>query len=1328
MKTSTTPSWLRGMAVLLAAGLTFTLGGDRGFTALLPGVGIDPLQILDLQIKPNVLVVVDTSGSMRFPPNTSIGGTEANLNIGGDDPVAKMYKAKEALKAVLDANRNTINFGIAQYGVRNTQKILTQPSFTDVNQSVGPLTYVSLDAAADIWTGGPSGTGGGDFFVSSASTAINYLGTSSLNVYRSFRPFNEVFPGSGCTAGTNCRRYLFSRLLRDDVKFTWDRASGSGGLQAGSPSTISCPLPPVGIFPQDANTDGDATRTDIPRPCFQVESTVAADGIATFYYTSGTWEGTISSCTPSWVLQNVAPCASDTVNAIKEFLKPEFPIDGSCGDTVGIPCGMENGGTNYINNTTTEFQGTQPAGTGAPPNAETRLGLLAAQATPLGGVLIDVRNNVNTYFPNRIANQRNFVLMLTDGDETCSGDPATQAQTNWDNNPRIETLVIGFGLNTATLNQIARNGSGGTLDAYTADTTQELIDALNAALQQTTIAGAFADQQTITDSIYELVYLVPSTPPAAPFTPRDPQTRYGANLPILLQSTFDMPSFNGHLKAFRNVANVSTLVWDAGQKLTDRITTGMSGGPWSFAVLHDGATLTNIGGSNAKIKRRIITTNRNGVNPSNVALWPPDTGDTGVAPSGNANPPGSHDQALAIDTMTFAEMQAAPYFACRGSNLPPACADVSNRDAIARRELREMILAKMAGADPVRNTTSGYPQRFSSGSNRYKIQYTTTASTWGLADATLSAPAIVSPPTQTVSEVHSPEYTLFRDGPRTGTGVAIDCIAQGFGLRNPDNDGTAASKLSDTLKPQMTVAYLGANDMLHAFRAGPCVSSSGSNQCVGGTVETGGEELWGFVPFDMLGKLKLRMNTPTRADHVYMLASPIRIADVFVPGAFSTSCGSTTVTGSGKWRTVIMFGRGVGGTHYTALDVTVPGQFTKASLATNIPTVLWNRGNPDTTLGVNGGVENYTTNSNVDLGEVDTRAYATMGMTWSSPTTVRIRTTTPSSTNNFGKEFVTYVGSGYSTVASQGHNVYVIDPVTGDILQSADVGSSTSGSSLVQNKVVASPSGYEPTLFGVGTAVPPMGLVDRVYVPDLHGRVWKFLTSDPSTGILYTDRGVDQPIATAAAILGIESTGVKAHVFVESGYDYRIPAPPATPPPPVFEMFGFRDDTTDSDDTAVNMEPLFDENLLSVNGALQFGNGFRGTVQPATAFANAAGDAAGRGRVFFAGTKFNPPSAANANPCLSTFDSEIWAVGAETGGAAYDLNLSGSEDAGDADLKLTLTDQRVNAIQSAFGRLIVDKGLHAEIPPPPPEPPQNVASGSSDVFVRNLRTNSPVCK
>jgi hypothetical protein len=56
--------WSRGAGLGLAAILLLVLSGD-GIGAAISPHGIDPLDVLDLQVKPNVIIVLDSSGSMQ---------------------------------------------------------------------------------------------------------------------------------------------------------------------------------------------------------------------------------------------------------------------------------------------------------------------------------------------------------------------------------------------------------------------------------------------------------------------------------------------------------------------------------------------------------------------------------------------------------------------------------------------------------------------------------------------------------------------------------------------------------------------------------------------------------------------------------------------------------------------------------------------------------------------------------------------------------------------------------------------------------------------------------------------------------------------------------------------------------------------------------------------------------------------------------------------------------------------------------------------------------------------------------------------------------------
>src|SRR5882762_4075698 len=106
----------RGLTLGLVISLAFLLVGDRGARAITVNPGIDPLAILDLQVKPNVLFIIDTSGSMKWPTDTD------NFSLGDDDPGSRAYQAKQAVNAVVQANAAKMNFGLATYNILDANK------------------------------------------------------------------------------------------------------------------------------------------------------------------------------------------------------------------------------------------------------------------------------------------------------------------------------------------------------------------------------------------------------------------------------------------------------------------------------------------------------------------------------------------------------------------------------------------------------------------------------------------------------------------------------------------------------------------------------------------------------------------------------------------------------------------------------------------------------------------------------------------------------------------------------------------------------------------------------------------------------------------------------------------------------------------------------------------------------------------------------------------------------------------------------------------------------------------------------------------------------
>jgi hypothetical protein len=828
----------------------------------------------------------------------------------------------------------------------------------------------------------------------------------------------------------------------------------------------------------------------------------------------------------------------------------------------------------------------------------------------------------------------------------------------------------------------------------------DLATALQAAIEQGQTFGVYSDQQSVTESVFELAYEADGD--LDPFE----ANRYDFSVPVLLQSTFEMPSFQGRLRAFRRDGANSVMVWDAGVKLQNRVETEMGTGSYTWAQLRGTASDANILGSDALIERRIYTTSGNGVYgvtvanlldtvaPSRATLWPPTTV---VDPNGYGA--GVFDRELGISPsstppMSFADLRTA-FGACTaapsGGALPADCTAASGR---AVQEARRIILAHMAGAELVKDGANAV--RTTGGQIQFR------ARPWILAESTLAAPAAIGPPPDERTKFHIPEYQSFIKGPG---GAALK---MGFGLTEPpdaDPDDEPPFSHDNDHQPVMTVVYHASNDMLHAFRAGPC--NMGGNCFGGGGVETGGEELWGFVPYDLLGSLKERLKPQGRTNHTYMLSAPVRLADVFVPGAFSRTVEGTEVSSNeGVWRVMIFVGRGIGGKYLTALDVTAPAAFNVHSLNTTGPIPVWSRGNPDTTTGVVGGPANNPADAD------DGTAYSEMGQTWSIPAIGFVE-----KRNNFttrtpgGVEYVAYAGSGYANNAGctsncEGARIYALDALTGDVIASHNVGNRNNQATPFTNVVAAAPTVYQSERLSFR----PQGGINEsvieataVYFPDIHGRVWKMSASDPAaTPLMLADvngSGVTQhPLGVSAAMLNYDdplSQGgngtERPHLYIASGNDNRIFLPTdANPTTPPFRAWGLvdrnPDDTTDAGGDGVSgpVKVLFAKDFPAL---------YRGTAQAATAFAEG-----GLGRVFIAGTRFNPPGTVNAPPpppCRSSFDSILFALGAASGDAAFDLNSGDDE-------YVEYRDEKVMSVQAVRGHIVVDRGLGADIAPTPP--------------------------
>jgi type IV pilus assembly protein PilY1 len=208
-----------------------------------------------------------------------------------------------------------------------------------------------------------------------------------------------------------------------------------------------------------------------------------------------------------------------------------------------------------------------------------------------------------------------------------------------------------------------------------------------------------------------------------------------------------------------------------------------------------------------------------------------------------------------------------------------------------------------------------------------------------------------------------------------------------------------------------TILLAGANDgMLHGFR------------------ESDGEELWAFIPPNLLDQLKnLKVLTGNR--DYYVDASPV-VADV--------------KTG-GTWKTIAIFGERRGGNKYYALDIT----------DTSNPQYLWSFG--DTNL----------------------------GETWSDPAIGKVKMADGSD------KWVAFVGGGfdsshsnYNLLNKMSEAFFVIDLSNGAKLwEYYNATLSTDDRQYMNFSIPASPTAVD---------LNNDGYIDRVYIGDVGGQLWKF--------------------------------------------------------------------------------------------------------------------------------------------------------------------------------------------------------------------------------------------
>jgi hypothetical protein len=286
----------------------------------------------------------------------------------------------------------------------------------------------------------------------------------------------------------------------------------------------------------------------------------------------------------------------------------------------------------------------------------------------------------------------------------------------------------------------------------------------------------------------------------------------------------------------------------------------------------------------------------------------------------------------------------------------------------------------------------------------------------------------------------------------------------------------------DANKDRRTLIWIGGNDgMMHAIDART------------------GVEVYAFIPFNLLAKLKALPDGNAIGAPDYFVDSSPKLADVRIGTAVATCASSATTC----WRTYLFFGQGPGGTFYQALDVTLDEMATAVHPLTGTTTQLLAYFADGTKVKFRWSFPHYsdfdyTLAPYGDIKSTASNLAKSVGETWSDPAVGQIE--------NSSGTFALLTGSGFFPASKQananrgnvvaGTTFYLINIDDGVVFDSVDVGNDSLGESTDNCATAATPdctkikNAIQADV--VATGPPNSRFITKAYVGDLDGNVWRF--------------------------------------------------------------------------------------------------------------------------------------------------------------------------------------------------------------------------------------------
>jgi hypothetical protein len=481
----------------------------------------------------------------------------------------------------------------------------------------------------------------------------------------------------------------------------------------------------------------------------------------------------------------------------------------------------------------------------------------------------------------------------------------------------------------------------------------------------------------------------------------------------------------------------------------------------------------------------------------------------------------------------------------------------------------------------------------------------------------------------------------------------------------PDDDygrADAPTTFAGAHKDRRAMIFVGANDgMVHAIDART------------------GYEVWAFIPYNLLPKLKTFRDGQAVDQYDYFVDSSPKIAEVKI---------------NNVWRSLLLIGEGPGGTFYQTFDVTEAGMGVDPALddLTAVNTMLGKYDTPNESIVFKWAFPNYSSFDPTysatftvadgspggkvrmygDLKATASFAEKTVGFTWSDPAVGALDAARDSTAvivgSGYFPDIETLIPNRGASAPKAGNAMYLLDVDTGLILGnetgvSCPVISNGSGSGrgcVIIGDVAG--NGRKNALQADPTAAGESGAVavSKAFLGDIDGNYWRFNFTADGTITVNQKVFTGQPIYASSALLFVGTSDV--YMFFATGSDLLASSTPGGTG--TFKLYGLKDQT------GTGATTKFAIDLGTVTNSAGLATGERASTSPSV-----AGDI-----VFYTTT-----TESAGTPCAD-FSANLYAL-TYAGGAAYDANNNGKIDNNESTIAKTMAGR-------ATAPFIVDQHLY----------------------------------